>query len=235
MKYISRKQFLFLGIFTLLSVLADNVNIAKIIGAEQSFTLFQFLGPIAGGFLGSVLGPLAVLLAESINFIAYGKAFTAINLLRLLPMVVAAFYFGTLKEGKQYNKIKIAIPAACMALFIAHPIGRTAWPYALFWLIPVTIRLGKLSNSAFLRSLGATFTAHAVGSTAFLYSIGLSKEVWLGLIPVVAVERLLFASGIFASYVAMTTVLDKLSRNTAVKEAVEINKKNSLLSYLPFS
>ena len=49
--------------------------------------------------------------------------------------------------------------------------------------------------------LGSTFTAHAVGSVIWLYA-GLvpNPETWLALIPVVVLERILFASGMFVGY-----------------------------------
>jgi hypothetical protein len=228
----TKKQMIFLGVFIAISVFADFVNIGKIVGAEnQKFTLFQLLGPVAGGFLGALLGPIAVLMAEAINFVVQAKAFTLINILRLLPMMVAAFYFGTLKEGKQLNVLKIIIPAACMTLFIAHPIGRQAWVYSLFWLIPMVALLKPLRNFSFVKALGATFTAHAIGATVFVYTFGLSKEAWIGLIPVTATERLVFACGIFASYVILTTAFDLIDQKVDIRNAIDINKKSSLLSF----
>ncbi len=66
-------------------------------------------------------------------------------------------------------------------------------------------------KNLFLNSLGATFTAHAVGSVIYLYAFGLTPAIWLALIPVVFLERGFFAVGIFASYLAMNTVLSKIS------------------------
>ena len=96
-----------------------------------------------------------------------------------------------------------------MALFIAHPEGRQAWYFSLYWLIPVLAEFKK--DRLILRSLGATFTAHALGSVIFLYGFGLPAAVWIGLIPIVALERGLFAVGIWASYLAFNNGLEIVS------------------------
>ncbi len=138
-----------------------------------------------------------------------------------MPMLFAAFYFGAIKKSL-HKKISIIIPLICMALFMVHPIGREAWVYSLYWLIPVIAKL--FSKNLFFRSLGATFTAHAIGSTIWLYSIPMTSMQWLGLIPIVALERLLFAIGISVSFIAVNTVLHKIE-HIIPKEIVSIDKK----------
>jgi len=51
-----KRKILFAIIFTVLGFLAFQFSIDKIIGADQNFTLFEFLGPIGGMFLGPILG-----------------------------------------------------------------------------------------------------------------------------------------------------------------------------------
>ena len=114
-----------------------------------------------------------------------------------------------------------------MLLFWMHPIGRQAGFYPLYWLIPVAAAFYK--QNIFARSLGATFTAHAVGSVAFLYAFNLPFEVWAALIPVVAVERLAFASGITVSYYAMNTVLEIASTKVDLS-CLHIEKKYALVT-----
>jgi len=203
----SRKQALFVLIFAALALVADRINVSSIVGAPgQTFTLFQFFGPIAGAFLGAWLGIAAVLGAELVNFALLGKAVTAINVMRLFPMLFATWYFAKGKDAKA----GIAVPLAAMALFWLNPIGLEAWPYALYWLIPVGARLFAADN-LFAKSLGTTFTAHAVGSVAFLYATGMAAPAWMALIPQVAVERLLFGAGIACSFVVMNAVLAALT------------------------
>jgi len=223
-KIMTKKGFVFLILFSTLAFVGQRINFSALVGADnQFFTLFQFFGPIAGSFLGPVVGIAAVLIAELANFFSLGSEWTAINLVRLLPMLFAAYYFGV---NKDKIKISVIVPLAAILLFIAHPIGRTVWFFALYWTIPIIVKAlpQRYSNNAFLKSLGATFTAHSVGGAAWIWTVPMSASQWVGLIPVVAYERLLFAIGITGLYILFNTLLDKLdSRFTS--DAVHIDKR----------
>lgn len=215
----------FLALFALLVLVGRSVNFSKIVGSEnQFFTLYQFFGPVAGRFLGTTFGIASVLVAEIAQLVITGKEWSIINLLKLTPMVFAAYYFGSKKRITSS-----IIPGVCMLLFWLHPTGREAWPYALYWLIPIIGRI--LPNKTKLRliaqSFGATFTAHAVGSVLFLYTIPMSSAEWLALIPVVALERFFFGSGIALSYVAINAglgLLDEKMRLKIPKAVLDIDK-----------
>lgn len=86
-----------------------------------------------------------------------------------------------------------------MGAFIAHPVGAQAWVYSLYWLVPIVLYAVRKKNM-FLEALGSTFTAHAVGSVIWIYCDPMTPQAWLTLIPVVLVERLVFASGIVVAY-----------------------------------
>jgi hypothetical protein len=207
-KIFSTKRIIFLLIFLAMVLIGKKINFSAVIGAEnQFFTLFQFFGPIAGAFLGPVFGVISVLGAQIADLFIVGKAWSLINLVRLTPMLFAVYYFGTKRKS-----IGVIVPLAAMFLFIIHPVGRQAWFYSLFWLIPIIAKIMplKYSDNVLLRSLGATFTAHAVGSTAWIWSVPMAAEQWIMLIPIVAFERLLFAAGTAGSFVVLNTVLDKL-------------------------
>jgi hypothetical protein len=220
-KFFSKKGLFFLVIFALVVFIASKINFSPIIGAQnQSFTFFQFFGPIAGGFLGPVFGALSVLIAQAAEFFLSGKAIEPTNILRLTPMLFAAFYFGKYLQKKSLKDASIFIPLACMALFWLHPVGQQAWFYALYWLIPVFAKL--FSKRLVARSFGATFTAHAIGSTIWLYTIPMPAEAWIALIPIVAIERTAFALGISASYVAFNTFLSKI--DSIVSTGLQIDK-----------
>ena len=88
-----------------------------------------------------------------------------------------------------------------MVIFNLHPIGRSAWQYSLLWLVPLFAHFYR--KNLFLRSLGATFTAHAVGGALWVWAFGLSREMWLALIPQTLMERTLMAGGISVSYFAL--------------------------------
>ncbi|MFH1545088.1 MAG: hypothetical protein ABIE23_03305 [archaeon] len=218
----SKKRILFILLFSVLVLIGKQLNFSSVIGSEaQYFTFFQFFGPIAGGFLGAGIGAISVLVAELIEFIAVGKAFSFVNLFRLTPMLFAAVFFAVYARKKVKSKALMAvIPLACIFFFVMHPVGNQAWFYALYWLIPIATIL--FTKRLFFRSLGATFTAHAIGSTVWLYTIPMPATAWIALIPITAMERILFALGISVSFIAFNTVLAKLE-NLIPAEIVSID------------
>jgi len=219
------KRIMFFALFAVLVLIAKQINFSPLLGTEnQAFTLFQFFGPIAGSFLGPFIGAGAVLIAQLSEMVLFGKAFDFIALFRLTPMLFAAAYFG-LYSKKKFNFTAI-IPLLAIIAFVLHPVGQQAWIYSLYWLIPL-IAVLFFKNNLFFRSLGATFTAHAIGSIAFLYSIPTTPELWLTLIPIVAVERLAFAIGIGLSFIAFNTVLAKLE-NYIPSNTLSIDKNYTL-------
>ena len=226
-EWFTKKRIVFIAIFFALVLIGKNINFSSVIGAEnQFFTLYQFFGPTAGAFLGPIFGGITVFFAHIADFLILGKEFTLINVLRMLPMIFAVIYFANRKK-----LLGAIVPLLCVVLYIAHPIGRASWLYSMYWLIPI---LGSLFPRKFLllKSLGATFTAHAVGSVLWLYTVPMEAGQWLALIPTVAYERLIFACGIAVSYVLFNTVLDyvveKFKIDLPFKELIR-SKKYSLL------
>ena len=229
-EWFTKKRIIFLALFFALVLIGKNINFSPIIGTEnQFFTLYQFFGPTAGAFLGPVFGGIAVFFAQIADFLILGKEFTLLNVLRMLPMIFAVIYFANKK--KYWTAV---VPLLCMVLYIAHPTGRASWLYSMYWLIPI---LGSLFPRKFLllKSLGATFTAHAIGSVIWLYTVPMEAGQWLALIPTVAYERIIFACGIAVSYVVINTALDyvveKWKINLPFKELI-LNKKYSLLRFV---
>jgi hypothetical protein len=207
----SAKKVGFVLLFGLIAFATQRINFSKVIGTEnQYFNVFQFFGPISGGFLGPVMGSIAVLISQLIDFVAFNKQMNFLNFLRLFPMLFAAYYFGSRRR-----ELGILVPAIAMILFITNPIAGNAWYYSLYWLIPIIAKL--LPGKLFLRSFGATFTAHAVGSIVWLYTVPMTAEQWISLIPVVAYERGLFAIGIMVSYIAVNTLLDAATKRLNLK------------------
>lgn len=203
MSKITIPKILVLVLFFLLGLAADNIKVSAIWGAPgQTFTLLQLFAPAAGAFLGGLFGFFAVLLTEVVSFIIQDKDATIINLLRFLPLLVATLYFASATRPlKKWSRmLEITIPLVAVILFWSHPVGRSAWPYALYWFIPLVVSLTPLRRFLFAQALGATFTAHAVGSLVFLYLTDMPASLWLSLIPVVAKERLVFSLGITLAY-----------------------------------
>jgi hypothetical protein len=215
----------FVLIFGIAALLSMRVNFSQVLGApNQQFTVFQFFGPIAGGFLGAGFGAVAVLGAQVLNMALFGSNIVLLDVLRLFTMVGAVVYFGMVAK----NKFPAAIAGVCFVLFVIHPVGGQAWVYALYWLIPIGAAF--FGNNLIARSLGATFTAHAIGGILWLYfpptPIAATPGFWLALIPVVAFERLLFAGGIAASYIALNSALYRIE---IARKALNIEPKYALL------
>ena len=262
-KLITPKGFLFLIIFAVLVFIGDRINFSRLVGAEnQFFTLFQFFGPVAGAFLGPVVGVLSVLIAEVASKLYTNASWNLVTILRLAPMLFAAWYFGTKKD-----KISYLVPVLAIIAFIAHPVGRQVWYFSLFWTIPFALKIVPEKYSRYSvtgiiavmgvimfllnpalrtmapiagfaailalsfrfsgissKSLGATFTAHAVGGAMWNYIVPMTPAMWIALIPIVIFERIIFASGIAASFTALNTLLDRLDAKTK-SEYLNIDKK----------
>ena len=232
-EFFTPKRLLFISLFAVFAFITQRINFSALVGAEnQFFTLFQFFGPIAGAFLGPVVGVIAVFLAEITDFLVVGKELTLINIARLAPMLFATYFFATMNKEYRSKIFKIIVPLAAIAIFILHPVGREAWFFSLYWTIPIIAVLlpKKYSNSVVARSLGATFTAHAVGGALWAWTVPMTAAQWVGLIPVVAYERALFAAGIAVSYIAVNALLafvvDKLRIDAA--DVLKLNRKYAI-------
>ncbi len=202
-------KFIFIGIFSLLSFIALQIPFTKLLGSNVSFTVFDFYAPIIGAFLGSWIGVAVVFLVEGLNLILKGSS--AINegsIIRLFPMLFATLYFALLSKKGSDPKWILAVPIFCILAFVANPIGREVWYYSLFWTIPIFAYFYR--RNLFIRSLGTTFAAHAVGGALWIWFIGLPAAIWQSLIPIVIQERLLFAVGISVSYLVTEKVLSIL-------------------------
>jgi hypothetical protein len=175
--------------------LSSCAKISIILGSNLAFfSATSIMMPLSGAFAG-IQGAFAASAAILILKIITSKAlFSAHFLAFYIPGFFASLYWATPSRWLRAIPALIAIP-----LFIAHPIGSQAALYSLFWLIPVATLL-FFNQSLFARALGSTVTAHAVGSVIWLYTIPMAPDQWLMLIPVVIVERLLFASGMVIAY-----------------------------------
>ena len=191
-----RSKLSFICLFFLIGLIALQIPFTRLLGGNVKFTLYDFLAPTAGAFLATIPGLLTVLLIQLINFLLHPDSFTGFaSLIRIFPVLFAVFYFAKKRTAN------ILIPLMAMVIFNLHPIGRSAWQYSLLWLVPLFAHFYR--KNLFLRSLGATFTAHAVGGALWVWAFGLSREMWLALIPQTLMERTLMAGGISVSYFAL--------------------------------
>lgn len=202
-----QKRLFFLALFTILGFVFLQIPFNKLAGSNVSFTLFDFFAPVAGAFLGPFFGIFSVLAVEVVNMLIKHTPWTTGAIIRLFPTLFAVYYFATLKKGP--NNWILAVPVLAMIAFLAHPIGGQVPYYTLFWIIPLIAY--RFRNNIYMRSLGATFTAHAVGGAAWIWAFNLPAGVWNSLIPVVIGERLLFATGIAASFILTKKVLTLLA------------------------
>ena len=175
------------------ALLFGSAYFAKINGIHgldrAHFSFLQCILPLAGMLCG-VFGSVALFFA-SLGL----KSLGMIHLTYFgLPTFCASLCWTS------YNRaVKIGISLVCMVLFIAHPIGLYAAPYALYWLIPIACAFA--GKNRFLTALSSTFVAHAVGSVMHLYMVNaMSSAAWLALIPIVAIERLVLALGMYVAF-----------------------------------
>jgi hypothetical protein len=145
----------------LFSILAKMVSIFKvntILGSFMaSFSGVNAITPLVGVFGG---------VAGSCSFLGLGL------LVRFLLTSSLSFhylayhipgFFASLYRGSNSIFIRLVTPLACMVLFLLHPVGLQAAPYALYWFIPVALFFIPKTNK-FLEAFGCTFVAHAIGS-----------------------------------------------------------------------
>lgn len=193
------------GLILLIAIiLFANIKVSKILGSNEVFTLIEFIGPISMVFLGPIAGIAAVIFGKGFSMGAL--SFGIFDVGRIISMPVAALYFAYYRDKKWIS----IIPILAIVAFILGPNGSgTVWYYSIFWFIPAIVAYMNTKN-LFLRSLGATFSAHAIGSVAFLYAFAPDPVIWNTLIPIVIVERVLFALGISGSYMVVAALLKSL-------------------------
>lgn len=220
MNYLLNKKIIFVFIFAVLGFLTLQIPVAHLAGSKAAFTLFDLFSPVAGAFLGTLPGIFAVLLMQILNFAFHGfQALDIGTLIRFFPPLFACLYFA------KNRKINLLVPIIAIIVFNLNPVGRSVWYFSLFWLIPI-ICYFFYDRWLLARSAGATFTAHAVGGALWIYVFSLPKAVWVGLIPIVAIERALFAFGIAMTYVLVNNLVKILVEKGAIsKSSLIINPK----------
>lgn len=202
-----QKKLFFLVLFTIVGFISLQVPFNNLVGSNVSFSLFDFFGPIAGAFLGPVFGIVSVLTVEITNMLINHSPWTTGAIIRIFPTLFAVYYFATLKKSP--NNWIFAVPVLSIFAFLLSKVGTFVPYYTFFWFIPLIAY--KYRNNLYMRSLGATFTAHAVGGAAWVWAFNLPASVWQNLIPVVVSERLLFAAGISISFVVVSKTLSFLA------------------------
>jgi len=174
------------------------LKLSLVIGSQGTllFSGISMVSPLVGAF-GGVTGAT---LFFCVNFLLR-YAIWGLPSLSILAMHVPGWCAGLYLASSHWS-IRLLLPLGCIALFLVHPIGGAAAAYSVYWLIPVVL-FSISHKSLFLHALGATFTAHAVGSVIWLYTTISTPSLWLSLIPLVALERLTYAAGLVVMHCAI--------------------------------
>ncbi len=228
------------ALFVLIGIVAQQVAISALWGTPgQTFTLFDLMSPIPVAFLGLVNGLAAILIAKLLPLLLQNQPIDPITLVRLLPAVAGGLFFWAYRQKQTLpTLLQYGLPILAIILFWVHPAiwGTWAMLYPLYWLIPLLVLLSAgplgswldkndswLNNGHFKtvrrwgawmgRALGATFTQHAIGGVLWLYTIPASQNpaFWLALIPLVAIERLVFSMGIATNSLGVEAVLQRMT------------------------
>jgi hypothetical protein len=132
------------------------------------------------------------------------------GVLALLALGLTAIFFGILQAP------------GSMPIALIGPSAAIAWAVAI-----APIRFSA-------RAYGATFSQHALGSVLFLYTMPAlqNPQIWLGLIPIVALERTILggglhfmASGVEVLLARMALLRKNIAKKAAIKEAPMPHKK----------
>ena len=199
-----------------------HVTLVKIIGTSTSMlTGIACIFPVLGALLPLSLVSGSIFSCLALKFLIKGLPFTL-----GLPTIFAtlAWTCSTNATRNLYAKIgdlffHLVLPAMCMTIFMLHPLSQTAWPYALYWLIPPALwilRTYANINCVFFAALASSFIAHATGSILWVFFRPLPAAQWLALIPVVAMERLALAICATATYygiIKITTLATKTKKD----------------------
>ncbi|HEV2601144.1 MAG TPA: hypothetical protein VGT41_02500 [Candidatus Babeliales bacterium] len=189
-----------------------------IIGSQTLFfSASSIVVPVLGAYAG-VANSLAVALLRLLFVGMVG----AKGLALVVPGFFASLYWNT-----QHWLVRLAVPVVCFALFVTHPVGMYAAPYAFYWFIPMILYFTPNKN-IFLTALASTFTAHAVGSVIWLYTVPMSAAAWLALIPLVAVERLCFSVGMVVVYKAIGLLDSFVSERLSSKALLGADHQNNI-------
>jgi hypothetical protein len=190
---VSSKILAFIG-FMAGAQLLKACKISFIFGSYAAFFSFNnSLQPLSGLF-GLGMASLIAIGKIALSMLLLGHMIPLYQIAFHLPGLCAAYYWAS-----SSIIIRLLMPIICMILFMLHPVGGQAWVYAMYWLIPIALYFVR-KNNLFLQALGSTFIAHAVGSVIWLYTVPMPASAWYALLPVVIIERMMFAMGMVAMY-----------------------------------
>src|SRR3989338_6411253 len=72
LKYWNKKNLVFISLFTVIGFLALQIPVSRLAGSKVTFSLFDFFGPIATSFIGTIPGVTAIFLMRFFDFLIHG-------------------------------------------------------------------------------------------------------------------------------------------------------------------
>ena len=201
--------------------LSGLIKVSFLVGSQMIwFSGVNSVLPLAGAF-GGVMGAGLIFVLRQLIHLVFFKTLSLSFLALCIPGFCASLYWAT-----NHSIVRVGLPLACMGLFIAHPVGAQAIVYSLYWLIPVALYLVP-QKSLFLQALGSTFIAHAVGSVIWLYTVPMTAGMWMGLMPIVLIERLLFALGMVVAHRLLSSIFGTIDKVVEHRKLVAITAHQS--------
>ncbi|MFH1461697.1 MAG: hypothetical protein ABIF12_02005 [bacterium] len=202
-----------LSVFALFFIVFSYFKVSFGLGSYKFFfSGINFIAPLVGVFFSLPVSVFFLAIVFLIKKIAIGGILTF-----GLPTIISSLCFSDslINNNKLLDfSLKVLLPLLAITLFCIHPTGNKAYLYSFYWFVPVAIYfVNKIAkyNSIYLTALTATFLAHAVGSVIWLYVLNLNEVVWNSLIPIVAVERLVFSAGISLIFILIKQINFSLS------------------------
>ena len=206
------------------------------------FTGVSIVGALVGVYAGLPFLMLCIVVSHAMKAVILGTSISMLSITYGLPTIISALFLRiSLKMKSEIDiekrlayqvidgVLRLLVPGVCLLLFLLHPSGKGAFLYGCYWFIPMILYVvdnvfffgsRRKMLRLFSSSLSATFLAHAVGSVLWVYAIPMTTAQWLALIPVVAVERLTFASGMSVLYLLIEIASKKYASMQRDKAAI---------------
>lgn len=221
-----KNKLIYILIFAVLGFLLLQLPVNNLIGTKARLTFFDMFYPVSGAFLGSGFGFIAVFAMQIVNLAVHG--FSSINTVsilallatsRLISMSAGVFAFS------RRDKLALVLPIVSILVFLANPVGRAVWYFALLWMIPLAVSPFR-KKSLFANSVFATFSSHAVGGALWIWAFNTTPLYWNMLIPIVILERTIFALGMSASFIFINNIISYAAKVKVLpKSGVYLSKK----------
>lgn len=191
--------------FASIAKLSGFLKVNMVLGSLTScFSAANMVMPVSGLWCGVGGSSILFFVRLALRLLFNGFSLPLNMLAHHIPGLFSGYYMAS-----ESSLIRLIVPIFCMAFFVLHPVGLQAWPYAMYWLIPVVLFFIP-KKSLWFQALGSTFVAHGVGSVIWIYTTESTPEMWFALLPIVALERGLFTIGIVAFHKVLCWLADNV-------------------------